>query len=438
MENSLLFIFSLILGCGLFAFLIYKITIFCKNDRVNILDKKERNTFLYLILLQGILTIASSYGCVLWGKWELNSLQHVCLIFGSYIFGSGFSFLVTTFALTYYKTNLDEKMHHYIKVAMGISAFIVIASFLLMVEPISFFLDYPLPNGLSFTKGLISVKDGHVEGLTIPFYGVCIVGGAIIAYLLADHEFYKKYKKHGMLDTMFLIAFPMGLIGARLWYCLVLEPDFYLSNPDKIIAVWDGGLAIQGGAILGILSGVIFFMCFRRFVNIRWAMDMIIPTILIAQAIGRWGNFFNCEVHGNEIAVLSILPNFIVQQLQFSSDSGLGTALTVIGDNGKMFLPLFLIEGLFNVLGYFIITRLFGRKLRKYLSLGDQAMMYIIWYGIARALLEPLRYGSFEYSQSWFTSFVFIGVGLLGIIAMHSYDYFRKVKGLSPRTYDTV
>jgi len=101
-------------------------------------------------------------------------------------------------------------------------------------------------------------------------------------------------------------------------------------------------------------------------------------------------------------------------------------------------VPLFLIESITNLAGYFIITYGIGKGLRKWLSLGDLAMGYLIWYGATRAILEPLRSAEFEYGQSWISSFILIGAGVLGIIAFHVYDYIRKKKNMEPRTYETV
>ena len=101
-------------------------------------------------------------------------------------------------------------------------------------------------------------------------------------------------------------------------------------------------------------------------------------------------------------------------------------------------MPLFLIECISNIAGYFIIKYAVGKGLRKVLSLGDVGMCYLIWYGLTRVVMEPLRSGGYEYNQSFITAIVMMGAGALGIIAFHIYDLIRKKKGLKPRTLETI
>ena len=164
-----------------------------------------------------------------------------------------------------------------------------------------------------------------------------------------NNETYKKYGEHGLIDSLFIVAFLAGILGARLWYCLILEPEYFLANPSEIIlGIMKGGLAIQGGAICGFAVGVGFVLIFRKYIDVRFLMDIAVPTILIAQAIGRWGNFFNQEVYGK------IAPDWIVNILP-----------TIVRKNmfidGEYRLPLFLIESLINIGGYFFIRYFLGK-----------------------------------------------------------------------------
>ncbi|MDD3207582.1 MAG: prolipoprotein diacylglyceryl transferase, partial [Bacilli bacterium] len=127
----------------------------------------------------------------------------------------------------------------------------------------------------------------------------------------------------------------------------------------------------------------------------------------------------------------SFLPSILTNNLAYSSTSGHAAV-------GNIYLPLFLIESVTNILGYFVITYGVGKGLRKWISLGDLSMGYLIWYGATRAIMEPLRDGNFEYGESWVSSFLLIGAGVVGIIAFHVYDYIRKKKNLEPRNYETV
>lgn len=437
MASSWLFFIGIIPGVALFIAFSVFLGKFAKDRLRKDLGRKDLLFFSGLIAGEGLLTIVSSYGLALWGGWPLKAGEHFAIIFGSYFFGSGFLLFVFSFAAFFYKRSIREGMRKIIRDAMIVGIILLPLSFFVMTDGFADHLSYPLPNRISFTRGLINVEAADA-GFVITFYGILIVTGAVIAYFIADHEFYKKFHKHGLLDVPFLVAFPAGLVGARLWFCLVLEPEHYLANPVEIFEVWRGGLAIQGGILLGAIFGIGFMLLFRKKVNIRWAMDAILPAMLIAQAVGRYGNFFNCEVHGYPVLMAdwAFLPKVILGQMQYHG-AGNGIAATFAGD-GMIYLPLFFIESTINVCAYFIITKAIAIPLKKWRSLGDQAAAYIIWYGIVRVTLERLRYAEFEYEQSWATAVSMIVIGVVMIIAFHVYDWIRDFLYLPPRTPTTV
>ncbi len=408
-----LFIIFLILGVGVFTYLFVQIVRKIKDETSNELNKKDFFNFLIPLFAVGLFTIFSNIFLGYYLEWQFTATEIVFLIFGSYLFALFITYFICTFALYYYKPKLEFPNRKYLYYGLAPSFIFAILSLFLMLEGMANHFDYPLVSGIS------------IGSLNIQFYGILIVTGAVICYFIADHELYKKYKKHGLVDPVFLICFPMGVIGARLWYCLVLESNYYLSNPIEILYIWQGGLAVQGGVLLGITSGILAMLFFRRYVNIRWAMDFIIPSILIAQAIGRFGNFFNQEVYGAiaDISNWQFLPTFIVNQM-------------MIG--GSLRVPLFLIEALTNLAGYFIIRFVIGRLLKKWLSLGDLAACYLIWYGLTRITMEYMRSSAYAYSTSYMVAYLFLAGGILLIIAFHLYDYIRKVKGLPPKNLDTI
>jgi len=437
MGNIVLLIIGVVLGLASLGASTYFAVKFVKSHRLGGQEVKfNKQEFLYVLvptLAQGLFTIMSSIGLVIFNKWNVNAQDYTMLVIGSYFFGSGFAALVNTFIIYYYRPDLIKEQRKLVRIALFSSIPVFIIGVYLLTQGVADYLTYPLANSISFKNGF-GFPDGKDYGFTIAFYGIIIVSGAIVAYFVSDHYFFKKYKKHGIIDSLLLVAFPFGLLGARLWYCLVLEPQIFLADPGKIFDIRQGGMAIMGGALLGIVSGVLFMLRFRKYVNIRFAMDVIVPTILIAQFMGRWGNFFNQEVYGGVVSYESIswLPRIIVNNMYIY---------------GNYRLPLFFIEGLINIGGYFVIRYAVGHGLKKHLSLGDQAFSYVIWYGLTRVLLEPLREGftlnmgsseAFGYLQSWITAFVMIGVGILGIVGCHVYDYIRKRKGLAPRTIDTI
>lgn len=423
---------SLVLFIGAFVYLHYTLRKLVKKEEQTTLLKDDLIHLGSTILLAGLFSLLTILFLVLSRDWPLNVGEYFLALGGSFVFGVSSASLYAAFGLNFYKPTLEKDLLKKVRIVMYSSIPFIFIFFLLATEGVANHLSYPLANRLSIVSGLVGPFETGVQ-YAVAFYGVFIVGGAVLVYFIADHFFYKKFKRHGIIDTTFYVAFPAGLIGARLWYCYVLEPDRYVGDFLSVLRIWDGGMAIMGGAILGIIAGVSFLLIRRKYVNIRWAMDVIVPLVLIAQAIGRLGNFFNLEVHGNEVLASSwsFLPSIITNNMAFSSKSGPASA-------GNIYLPLFLIELVFNLSGYFLIAYGVGHGLRKYISLGDLSMSYLIWYGLTRAILEPLRDSHFEYSQSWYSSFLLIGAGIIGIVAFHLYDLYRKKKNLPPRTYDTV
>ncbi len=445
--NLALFIIGLILGLASFVGLIFALVKFCKAGTLGgttpKVEGKFKFVFLALVIGTGLFTIMSSYGIAVAGGWltqaePMTGLEHFLLTAGSYLFSFSICLIVASFGLYYYRPDLDVKQRKVARILTFVAIPLIVIGAWMFTDGIARFLAYPLVNGISFTQGFVAPLNNGIfpkdSSFTVKFYGILIVSGAMICYFICDHKFYQKYKKHGLLDTILLICLPAGILGGRLWYCTILEP----SNLPNFWNFQDGGLAIQGGALGGIIAGAIAMIVFRRYVNLRWAMDIIMPTILLAQVLGRWGNFFNIEVHGNAIAATDLwfLPRVVVNNLHYSSTAGTAS-------EGMVYLPLFLIEGVINLAGYFIIRFAIGKTLKKWLPLGSLGMLYVTWYGLVRVLLEPLRYGyqagsGYGYDQSYITAWVMFGIGLLGIGAFYLYDLIRKKKGLPPKNLDTI
>lgn len=254
-----------------------------------------------------------------------------------------------------------------------------------------------------------------VFNTNITWYSVIVLTGAIIAYLVSKY-FYKKddmSKKYpDLLETLFLIAFPCGLLGARIWY-IVSELDYYLADPISMIKVWEGGLAIQGGVIGGILAGYIVLKVKGLTPSFRKLADMIVPNILIAQSIGRWGNFFNQEVYGDCISKDSVswIPNFILKNMNGGA---------IYCRSGYVATPLFLYESLLTFLGFILISVVIRKVFTKKVD-GELGAMYLIYYGVVRIIMEPMRDESYimrifgNVSQSMLMSALFIIAGI-GII----------------------
>ena len=343
------------------------------------------------------------------------------------------AFLLSFIYIFYFKEVLSDKTKKILKYVMYGSIPLMVISFILMSEGNAPYLQYPLCNSLYIGKHGIKFINSYTHpspfydgssldgGITIAFYAIFILSGALLVLGICDHYCYKFYGKHGLLTTCFYVAFPAGIIGARIWYVLLdlsangTSSSYYGSNWTNIFRIQDGGLGIMGGAILGIIAGVSLMLALKywkkdpiyRHVSYLRIVDICVPAILIAQGIGRTGNFFNCEVHGNLIPFesLNFLPTFIQNNYQFS--------YATQAAEGYAYLPLAFVETITNITGYLVIWFGFIRGLRKYHAPGAGVGLYLIWYGLTRVLLEPLRYGTFEYSMSYYSAYGMIGLGVL-------------------------
>lgn len=385
----------------------------------------------------------------------------------TYLFGTLFSILlfiaIYGVYLTYFIPGIDEKLKKIFKISYISSIVLGVVSFICYTEGIAPYLIYPLANTIHIgEKGILLLRNPSAKGLNIALYAVFILSGALIVLLICNHLAYKYYGEHGLLYTCFFIAFPCGVIGARLWYVILDitnkgSASQYVMDWTKIFDIREGGLGIMGGAILGIIGGVTTMLILKYALkrkpytkmNFLFVADFIIPTILVAQAIGRWGNFFNNEVNGYPLSVnyFAFLPTFIKNQMMYA-DHGSSSL-----EPGMIYLPLFFIEFCTNLIGYFVLYYGFGRKyfskwLIKFINLfskeKDEKLVnfdsyhangtlvggYLVWYGVTRAILEPLRTGSDYFKSSEITSYVMIGGGVLLIILFILYNEFYLNKKL--------
>ena len=331
---------------------------------------------------------------------------------GSLVFGLSLLTFAISFVVHFYKLKplqLLQKKSFMIVIISGLLTFVTL---FIMLDGLVYLdiITFPLMNKVYFDRA---------TDRGIAFYALFILAGAILALTVSDHEMFKLYKRHGLLENVFYVAFPAGIVGARIWFVI---GDWYRfkDNPIKMFYIWEGGLAIMGGALLGIIVGVLYVKYKRKEIKLMSAADLIVPTILLAQAVGRWGNFFNQEVYGVSLSNMNaffFLPEFVKQNM-------------FIG--GHYRVPLFFIEFLTNIAGYFVIRYGIGEGLKKYKQPLDMAFAYAIWYGLTRVILEPLRDPSFnmgtggEWSYVW--GYVFAGIGVIAIIINHVVCYYVNKK----------
>jgi len=302
------------------------------------------------------------------------------------------------------RKDISDQFHPMITTTIILLLIPVIVFLFLSLEAIEPGLTYPLPTGIPFTDANPLVK----------FYALFILAGALLAYRLSENEFVKRGKKRGHVEDVFLVAFPAGILGARLWYVWGEWATFSQGEFWRIFAIWEGGLAIMGGALGGALVGIVYVLTKRKDIDVIWAIDMAVPTILVAQAIGRWGNFFNQEVYGlaTDVNGWLWLPTLIREQMTITAN-GI-TSFRV---------PLFLIESMINLTGFFVIRYGVGLGLKNFKKPFDMALMYLVWYGLTRGIMEPLRDTNFNMgvdgNWSVFWGWAFFVVGLLAITLNH-------------------
>lgn len=393
-----------------------------------------------LAIIMGVYTLSFATMMVaiyLWANIHPNAYELMCAIFGGLFTGLLSITSLFSFLLHYYggkeKKGISEKADKYLFIALMISFPLLFSAIFLLTNGFADYVKYPVTNGFNFQYGFVTPISAY--GPNIAFYALCILSGAIYVYFLLDHKLYMEYGKHGIAESTFLVAFPAGILGARIFYVIGnWSVEFAGHEWWKPFAIWEGGLTILGGAITGIVVGVAWYMWRNKGYSIWVAVDIIVPTILIAQAVGRWGNFFNCEVHGvlSPMSNWTWLPKFIANNATYSSTKG-------FAPDGYLYVPLFFIECLTNLLGYFVIAHVFGKALRKYTQLGDLAFGYVAWYGLTRVLMEPLRDTSFNMGKngywSWAWSLVFVIGASLAIAGNHLIRYIKKPHNINRNQY---
>ena len=237
----------------------------------------------------------------------------------------------------------------------------------------------------------------------IYWYSIMILLGVLVA----SYIILKEAKRNNMKDyieNIIFYALIIGIIGARLYYVIFYEESYNLIS---ILEIWNGGLAIYGGIIAGLITVIYLAKKYKQ--SILKTTDILAPGLIIAQSIGRWGNFFNKEAYGPNVSLSFLhklyIPNFIIE------------GMNIGGKYCHPYChPTFLYESLWCLLGFIvllIIRKLTNRKK------GILTYTYFIWYGVGRFFIEALRtdslyIGNFKVSQV--VSIILIIIGIIGII----------------------
>lgn len=257
----------------------------------------------------------------------------------------------------------------------------------------------------------------EIGSLSIYWYGVIIATGLFLGLYLATKESERLGLQKDIMIDLVVFAAPIAILFARIYY-VIFEFDAYRGQPWwKFIAVWEGGIAIHGALIGAVLTGIVFAKVKK--VSFWQIADIAAPSIILGQAIGRWGNFMNQEAHGGPISQAAYenfhqyLPNFIMDQMCI---------------NGVMYYPTFLYESIWNIIVFTILI-----LMRKYNPLrGEIFLSYIALYSVGRVFIEGLRTDSLYFGplrQAQLLSIVLI-VGAIIIIII------RRKSGQIDRKYD--
>ncbi|MDQ0178425.1 prolipoprotein diacylglyceryl transferase [Bacillus chungangensis] len=242
----------------------------------------------------------------------------------------------------------------------------------------------------------VAIDFGLVQ---IYWYSVFIISGILIGLWLAIRESERRgLPKETFVDLVFF-ALPISIIVARIYY-VIFQWDYYIEHPIKIIAIWEGGLAMHG-VLLGAVMTIVVFAKVRD-ISFWKLTDILAPSLILGQAIGRWGNFINQEAHGGPVSREFLeslyLPDFIINQMYIE---------------GTYYHPTFLYESLWNFGGFIILMSLRQVNLKQ----GELFLTYIIYYSFGRFFIEGLRTDSLmltEYLRmAQVTSIVLILVAML-------------------------
>ncbi|MDT8715649.1 prolipoprotein diacylglyceryl transferase [Clostridium sp. 19966] len=246
-----------------------------------------------------------------------------------------------------------------------------------------------------------------VFGLDIRWYGILISIGMVLGILIAEYNCKYRNVNFDFLTDVIIVAIPIGIIGARLYY-VIFQFNEYKGNLIDMFNIRQGGLAIHGGIIFGVLAG--YLMARRKKLNFLALADVAAPSIIFAQAMGRWGNFFNQEAHGGEVskAFISHFPSFIQNGMLI---------------DGSYYNPTFLYESSWNLL-VFIFLMFMIRKNKKD---GTIFFLYVGLYSLARFFIEGMRTDSLMFFGLRAAQMVSILGMILSIVAVYFINY-RKVK----------
>ena len=254
----------------------------------------------------------------------------------------------------------------------------------------------------------------NIFGFNVYYYSLCILLGVIVAYILITREGKKQGLPKEFISDLIFYTLIIGILGARVYYC-VFNLDYYLANPSEILKIYNGGLAIHGGVIAGLIF--VYFYTKKKNVSFIKILDIVAPAVIIAQSFGRWGNFFNQEAHGGITTYQNLknmhIPEFIINGMHIE---------------GKYYYPTFFFESIWCLIGFIIL--MFVRR-NKNLRKGFQIGFYFIWYGIGRFFIEAFRTDSLMFlglKIAQIVSLIGIIIGIIIIVTNRNKKYYNEME----------
>lgn len=254
----------------------------------------------------------------------------------------------------------------------------------------------------------------NIFGFNVYYYSLCILLGVIVAYILITREGKKQGLPKEFISDLIFYTLIIGILGARVYYC-VFNLDYYLANPSEILKIYNGGLAIHGGVIAGLIF--VYFYTKEKNVSFIKILDIVAPAVIIAQSFGRWGNFFNQEAHGGITTYQNLknmhIPEFIINGMHIE---------------GKYYYPTFFFESIWCLIGFMIL--MIARR-NKNLRKGFQIGFYFIWYGIGRFFIEAFRTDSLMFlglKIAQIVSLIGIIIGIIIIVTNRNKKYYNEME----------
>lgn len=246
----------------------------------------------------------------------------------------------------------------------------------------------------------------NIGNFEIRWYGILIVLGIFIGMFIAYYNSKKLNLDFEKIIDGFLVAFPCAIVGARAYY-VFFEFDNFKNNIWSIFNLRTGGLAIHGG-LIGALIGTIIYCKLKKIEMMKY-LDVVAPSLILAQAIGRWGNFMNGEAHGDVVSYefISKFPEFIQKGMYL---------------DGHYYNPTFLYESMWNLIIFLILMIILHKK--KSNENGVVIASYAVLYSVGRLFIESLRTDSLMIGNIRIAQFM----SILGVVIGITYIIYVKSK----------